>query len=182
MTNNDGRTRDMTVTGRDGLFHFGTLPPGSYELQIIKDGFALYSRPQVSLEMGRDLAQNATLELGSVNEMVEVMSSDRKAFKPSTPVLRVGANVQQANLITKVNPVYPPSAKAAHVEGAVLLKAVIGKAGVPLSLHVLNSDIDPDLAKAAVEAVSQWRYRPTLLNGDPVEVISNITVNFTLSQ
>ena len=81
-----------------------------------------------------------------------------------------------------VRPPYPTAAKAAGVQGAVLLEAVISKEGEPMSLRVMNTQIDPDLARAAVESVSQWRYQSTLLNGEPVEVITQITVNFTLSQ
>ena len=62
----------------------------------------------------------------------------------------------------------------------MILHAVIGMDGTPLSLRVMNREIDSDLARAAVEAVSQWRYRPTLLNGDPIEVETTIMVNFKL--
>jgi len=62
----------------------------------------------------------------------------------------------------------------------VLLHAIVSKDGRPLAMQVLNSQIDPDLARAAVEAVSQWRYQPTLLNGEPVEIDTVITVNFKL--
>ena len=64
----------------------------------------------------------------------------------------------------------------------MLLHAIVGKDGRPLSLQVLNGQIDPDLARAAVEAVSQWRYQTTLLNGEPVEIDTTIAVNFTLLQ
>jgi len=92
----------------------------------------------------------------------------------------VGGNVQAAKIITKVQPVYPDSAKSAGVQGTVVLHTVIGMDGKPLSLRVMNSQIDPDLARSAVEAVSQWRYTPTLLNGEPIEVDTTITVNYSL--
>ena len=98
--------------------------------------------------------------------------------KPSR--LRIGGNVEAAKIITKIQPVYPESAKSAGISGTVVLHAVIGMDGRPLALHVMSSQIDPDLARAAVEAVSQWRYQPTLLNGDPIEVDTTIMVNFTL--
>ena len=82
--------------------------------------------------------------------------------------------------MTKVQPVYPESAKAAGSQGTVVLHAVVGMDGKPLFLQVLNSQIEPELARAAVEAVSQWRYQPTLLNDEPVEVDTTITVHFTL--
>jgi TonB family protein len=74
----------------------------------------------------------------------------------------------------------PTAAKSANIEGSVILHAIIGMNGNPLSLGVVNTQIDPELARAAVEAVSKWRYSPTLLNGDPMEVDTAITVNFKL--
>jgi periplasmic protein TonB len=62
----------------------------------------------------------------------------------------------------------------------VILHAIIGMKGDPLSLRVVNTQVDPELARAAVEAVSKWRYSPTLLNGDPIEVDTTVTVNFKL--
>jgi TonB family protein len=96
--------------------------------------------------------------------------------------VRVGGNVAAANLITKVAPVYPADMKAQRLEGTVLLQAVISKEGVPQSLNVQNADVNRAFVDAAIDAVKQWRYRPTLLNGEPVEVITTITVNFTLAQ
>jgi len=78
--------------------------------------------------------------------------------------------VEAAKTITKVQPIYPEGARTAGIQGSVVLQAIVSKDGRPLQLQVLNSQIDPDLARAAAEAVSQWRYQPTLLNGDPVEV------------
>lgn len=94
--------------------------------------------------------------------------------------IKVGGNVQQANLIKKVQPVYPPEAKAAGVQGTVLLSVTIGKDGSILTISVVSGD--PMLVPVAIDAVKQWVYRPTLLNGNPVEVATEIQVNFTLSQ
>ena len=94
--------------------------------------------------------------------------------------VRIGGEVQGPKIIEKAQPVYPEKAKAAGIDGTVILHAIISKDGNPLSLRVMNNQIDPDLARAAVEAVSKWRYRPTLLNGEPVEVDTTIMVKFTL--
>jgi protein TonB len=88
--------------------------------------------------------------------------------------------VQQANLIRQVRPQYPPLAKAARVQGTVKFEAVIAKDGSIQNLKVVSGP--PLLVNAALEAVKQWQYKPTLLNGEPVEVITTIDVNFTLSQ
>jgi protein TonB len=92
----------------------------------------------------------------------------------------VGGNVQAANLIRKVVPVYPPLAKQARIQGTVRFQAIIGKDGTIQNLQLVSGH--PLLVSAAQQAVSQWVYRPTLLNGDPVEVVTTIDVNFTLSQ
>ena len=89
--------------------------------------------------------------------------------------------MQAFNLIRKVNPVYPPDAKAEGVEGAVLLRAIISKNGSLLSIVPVSSSVDQRLVSAAVAAVSQWQYQPTLLNGEPVEAITTITVSFRLN-
>lgn len=104
-----------------------------------------------------------------------------KAPEPA-PVkrIRVAARVAEANLIHDVAPQYPPDAGRARIEGTVVLMAVIGKDGNVQDVRV-ESGL-PMLAQAAVDAVKQWRYRPYLLNGKPVEVDSRITINFTLSR
>jgi len=94
--------------------------------------------------------------------------------------IRVGGNVQQANLIVKVTPAYPPDAKQARIQGVVKLLATINKDGTIQTLDVISGE--PVLASAAIDAVKQWVYKPTLLNGNAVEVITQIDVNFTLTQ
>jgi len=94
--------------------------------------------------------------------------------------IKIGGEVQSAKVVERVQPVYPDKARTAGIDGTVILHAVIGMDGKPLSLKVMNNQIDPDLARAAVEAVSKWRYQTTLLNGEPIEVDTTIKVNFTL--
>jgi TonB family protein len=92
--------------------------------------------------------------------------------------IRVGMNVQQANLISQVPPVYPPLARQAKIEGVVRMAATIDKEGRVAHLEIISGH--PLLVPAALDAVKQWVYRPTLLNGQPVEVQTTIDVNFTL--
>jgi protein TonB len=94
--------------------------------------------------------------------------------------MRVGGGVQMAKLVKKVIPEYPPLAKTARISGVVHLLGVIAKDGTIQNLQLIGGH--PLLARAALEAVRQWVYRPTLLNGQPVEVIAPIDVNFTLGQ
>jgi protein TonB len=100
---------------------------------------------------------------------------------PPAPVAhppRVSA-MMQGYLVHRAEPIYPALAKAARIQGAVRLKAIISKQGTIENLQVLAGH--PMLATAAVDAVRQWRYRPYVLNGEPVEVETEITVNFVLS-
>jgi protein TonB len=99
---------------------------------------------------------------------------------PTPKRMRIASRVAEANLIHDVPPAYPPEAGRARIEGTVVLLAVIGKDGTVEDVRVEKGL--PMLAQAAIEAVKQWRYRPYLLNGEPVEVDSQITVNFTLSK
>jgi protein TonB len=104
------------------------------------------------------------------------------ALAKTSPVpqrVRIATRVAEANLIHDVAPTYPPEAGRARIEGTVVLQAVIGKDGSVQDVQV-ESGL-PILAQAAIDAVKQWRYRPYLLNGEPVEVDSRITINFTLS-
>src|SRR5579884_3607074 len=101
--------------------------------------------------------------------------------KVATPQrVRVSQGVTQGMVLHKVNPVYPALARAARVQGSVVLAAIIGKDGTIQNLHVISSS-SPLLIQAALDAVKQWRYRPYILNGEPVEVDTQVTVNFTLS-
>ena len=101
-------------------------------------------------------------------------SGDAKAPRS----IRVGGNVMLANLIHQVVPVYPEAAKSAHITGTVLLHAVIGKDGTVQDLRYVSGP--PLLMKSAMDAVRQWRYKPVLLNGNPVEVDTTVSVIFTL--
>jgi len=100
--------------------------------------------------------------------------------KKTVQRIRVGGQVQQANLIRQPKPIYPPLAKQARIQGVVRFEAIIGKDGTIQNLRLVSGH--PLLVPAAQEAVKQWLYKPTLLNGEPVEVATVIDVNFTLSQ
>ena len=87
--------------------------------------------------------------------------------------------MEESRLIRKVQPEYPPMARQIRLQGAVEFTAVIGKSGAIENLQLLHGH--PLLVQAAEQAILQWRYKPTLLNGEPVEVVTNIVVNFTLT-
>jgi protein TonB len=100
------------------------------------------------------------------------------ASAPPPEMLRVSQGVTQGMLLKRVQPVYPHSALQMRIGGSVQLQAVIGKTGAISSVKVTSGD--PILAKAAIEAVKQWKYKPYLLDGDAVEIQTQITVNFKL--
>lgn len=93
---------------------------------------------------------------------------------------RVGGNVQDAMVISRKIPDYPAMARSMRVEGKVVFQAVIGTAGTIQQLQLVSGH--PLLVQASMDAVRQWRYRPTMLNGDPIEVDTVISVSFTLSR
>ena len=135
-----------------------------------------------STDLGMIGVPYATGDPGRANGVIKSIADAIQPFvpKPAAPVAhqpRVSA-MMEGYLVHKVAPVYPPLARAARIQGAVELQAVISKEGRIERLQVLHGH--PMLVKAAVEAVQQWRYRPYILNGEPVEVETHVTVNFSL--
>jgi protein TonB len=97
---------------------------------------------------------------------------------PPTAPVRVGGNIKPPTKTRDVRPVYPPIAQSARVQGVVIIEATIGADGRVKEAKVLRGQ--PLLDQAALDAVKQWTFTPTLLNGVPVPVIMTVTVNFTL--
>ena len=93
--------------------------------------------------------------------------------------IRVSQGVTEGNLLRKVQPTYPPLAKTARIQGSVILNALISKAGNIENLRVMSGH--PMLVQSALDAVRQWKYKPYILNGEPVEVDTTVTVNYNLS-
>jgi protein TonB len=102
--------------------------------------------------------------------------SSASAPKPSLATPKISQGVLQGLLIKRVQPKYPPAALAVRAQGAVQIEATITKEGNVVSPKVLSGD--PVLARAAVDAVKQWRYKPYYLDGEPVEIQTQITINF----
>jgi TonB family protein len=170
-----------------------TLPEGLNSVKQIDlrvpDALKQKLQSRISLHDGDQITQAALNDLvAAVREVDEHLNVGVDKSGVITVMLdngpperiRVGGNVQQANLIQKVQPVYPLQAKQDHVQGKVQFSVLIGKDG-----HVQNIELisgEPVLAYAAKDAVAQWVYKPTLLNGQPVEVLTQVDVNFTLAQ
>lgn len=166
-----------------------SLPSGRYKLEYATPGFALQT-VETEIEAGKPVRIDAVLDLGQTTER-EIVNGGVSGGIPggvpggvtggvsSTPTrIRVGGSVQALRLVARIPPVYPPELEQRGVEGVVVIRAVISRDGVPLNPHVLNTEIDPRFAQAALDSVAQWRYQPALLNGQPVEIATTITVEF----
>jgi TonB family protein len=141
----------------------------------LPSGFDIRIRPQAFTGITGGLSPQASGALPSLPA-----PPPPTVFDPRPAAIRVGGNVQQANLITQIRPVYPSDAKAARVQGQVRFEALIGADGYVQNLKVISGP--PLLVSSALEAVKQWVYKPTLLNGQPVAVVTIVDVNYTLSQ
>jgi TonB family protein len=183
LISRDQKARIESRSSADGTFKFVAIPPGGYRLEITRPGFAITKSADLDLEPSGDLHQDITMELGEVLEEFVVHGQkppeSPSTTRPAPQRIRVGGNVQAAHLITQVKPDYPEALQKQGIEGTVILRAVIGISGQVLSLSPFSDPV-PALTKAAMDAVRQWKYTPTLLNGEPVEVVTTITVAFRL--
>jgi len=181
----DARATLATTSSLDGSFAFNNTPAGSYSIEVRAGGFAVSRMDNLIVVNGGTLQADAKLVVGAVGEKIEVVPPGTPprqavAVKPAVPI-RVGGNVQAAKLIQQVNPIYPAGMQAQGVEGTVVLAAVVSKEGAPLSLKVQKS-AGSAFDEAALNAVEKSRYQPTLLNGEPIEVLTTITVDFKLQR
>ena len=164
-----------TTTDHEGKFTIGPLAGGApWQLIVRSPGFAQHIR-----RVDQDHFE-IMLEVGQIQEnlVVRAKGTAAAAFAERQRV-RVGGNMVPAKLVSKVDPEYPEDARARGIHGEVVLRAVISTQGAVLSPTAISTP-DPQLAEAAIKAVRQWRYQPSLLNGEPVETVTTITVNFEL--
>ena len=137
------------------------------------------------MKPNRDARLGVILQIGVAVQSVDVVAKGHRK-NPTAPQkpprrIHVGGDMQAANLLTQTKPLYPEDAPDQGIEGTVLLNAVISMEGDVLSAEVTNNP-DPRLAKAALDAVKLWHYRPALLNREPIEVVTTITVRFRLEE
>lgn len=183
-----GNRKEVTRSGADGDFSFSVLPEGTYTVEVRRPGFAAFTKDGVGVKANVANRFNAVLQLGKVAETLTVVGrKPAVAATPASPTrtpsrIRIGGAVQATKVLNMVKPVYPEALQQTGVEGTVLMRGVISTEGKLLSLESMNSLVHPDLVKAATDAVSQWQYQPSLLNGVPVEIVTTITVNFKLGE
>jgi TonB family protein len=172
-----------TFSDAAGHFEFPAVAPGDYTIEAAVAGF----RPlhyTVSLQRDRDWHQSISLQVGEVKETISVQASriaSRQSPITAPAPIRVGGKIKPPTRINDVQPIYPASMREAGIEGVVPMEAVIARDGSVQSLRVLSAQVHPDLAMAAMDAVRQWRFEPTLLNGRPVEVMMTVSIKFTLA-
>jgi TonB family protein len=172
--------KQTTSTSETGNYRFESVAPGNYALEILAPGFAYSRRGGITLDPRTARTENFILRVGEVQETLEVSAPGTP--KPAGPQrIRVGGSMQATKLLKMPRVQYPEKAKAEGREGSVMLRAVIAKDGSVKELMSM-SDADPELASAAIDGVRGWQYQPTLLNGEPVEVITVVQVNFRLTQ
>ncbi|MGO9269689.1 MAG: TonB family protein [Terriglobia bacterium] len=187
LINRDSWAKQEGSTDATGNFAFKDLPAGRYSLEVTSSGMGRASRLFELKTAGPAPFIPFVLEPGILTESVVVTAkaphgvSTNGAAAVGPRRIRVGGNVEAARLIDNPPPEYPESARAAGIQGVVLIEAVISIKGEPMGLKVLSSPSD-DLSKAATDAVSRWRFRSTLVNGDPVEVLTTIAVAFRLAE
>src|SRR5262245_12333579 len=142
----------------------------------VPDGIA----PEPSVEPVNDVLANDTgvIAFGDSSVIADATPPPPAPPPAQKPVVRVGGSIKPPQKVVDVAPIYPPLARAAHADGLVILEAVIAEDGSVRDVRVLRSK--PLLDAAAVEAVRQWRFTPTLLNGEPVPIVMTITVAFQL--
>ena len=172
------------VSDASGRFEFPSIQPGRYVLAASLPGFRAL-RHEFELRSSRDWDRAITLQVGTLQESVTV-SASRVTAPPPQPQgarpVRVGGNIRVPRKVLDVRPTYPAAMRAAGREGVVPLEALIGVDGTVASVRVLSAQVHPDFAIAAVDAVRQWRFTPTLLNGVAVEVVMTVSVTFGLSE
>jgi len=189
VRNQSGASVGSAVSNAAGLYQVASIPPGRYNLEYLKPGFAR-RRMEAEIEAARPLRIDAKLELGQISASITVTGPRPAAPAPSAAQpaagpgpISVGGRVEIARLLRNPQPVYPPELQQQGVEATVLIQAVISRDGVPLEPRVLNTDaVDPRFAQSALDAVSRWRYQPATLNEHPVSTLTTIEVNFQLGK
>jgi len=142
---------------------------------IVKSSTGAAKKTQQSDEAAPALP--STVASGNDTSLNGLISSTASSVaRPSLATVKVSQGVSQGLVIKRVQPKYPPAALATHASGEVQIEATVSKDGTVTNVKVLKGD--PMLAHAAVEAVRQWRYKPYYLDGEPVEIQTQITVNF----
>jgi len=176
------KARQEATTDASGRFEFTPIAAGAFLLEAKLAGFRSLSQ-ELKLANQEDWYRVITLQVGTLQETVTVRESRIGVSNPqagSPNPVRVGGNIRPPTKVKDVRPTYPTSMREAGLGGVVPLEATIGTNGAVTSVRVVSAQVHPDLALAAADAVRQWQFSPTLLNGRPVEVVMTVSVRFDL--
>ena len=183
---NEQGVKWTTPTDGTGRFEFAPVGAGKYVLEASLPGLHPFKQ-EIALERERDWKKTITMQLGELQETIQV-TARRPRTPAATPApagpagpVRVGGNIKQPTKVKDVRPVYPEALQAAGLEGAVKLDVLIDVDGNVASVRPMNSIVHPAFAQAAADAVKQWKFTPTLLNGRPVEVAMTASISFSLT-
>ncbi|HEY3439218.1 MAG TPA: TonB family protein [Paludibaculum sp.] len=178
ITNAETKLSRTLASGEDGSFSAVGIAPGAYQLTFEAKGFQA-AREHTSLKAGETAKLTPVLQVGRIRETMTVTAKGTPAY--SGPVkVRVGGNVEPPKLLREVRAPYPESVKARGITGTVIVQGVLLMDGTLSSLRVIQSP-DPELSASTLEAVSKARYTPAKLNGQPIEVVTVIEINFNLA-
>lgn len=174
----------VVVSNASGRFEFPPLPAGKYVLEIKLPGFHTLHQ-EFELREPRDWQRAVTLQVGELMETISVRATrvsppNQQPASDGPQRVRVGGNIKAPLKVKDVRPTYPATMRAAGLTGVVPIEAIIGRDGIVSTVRVLSAQIHPDFAVAAVDAVRQWRFTPTLLNGEAVEVVMTVSIRFDL--
>ncbi len=170
------------TTDASGRFEFPPVSAGQFVLEAKIPGFRSLSQ-ELRLRNEEDWQRAVTLQVGTLQETITIRESrigGAGASAAAANPVRVGGNIKPPLKLKDVRPVYPASMREAGLSGVVPIEAIIGVDGSVASVRVVSAQVHPALAQAAVDAVRQWQFSPTLLNGRPVEVVMNVSVRFDL--
>lgn len=192
VTHIQSRAKHEVRSNEAGYFEFVGLPAGEYLFESQFPGFAPL-QDTLMLSARQTMQRNVALQLGSVEETITVRHSASGAESPRKAPRRgpaaakpcsaspIGGRIQPPLKLDDVKPEYPVNLRDASVEGQVLMEGRIGTDGFIRELRVVEA-MQPDLADAAVAAVTRWRFAPTRLNCNPVETNIQVRVNFTVER
>lgn len=173
-----------TTTEGSGRAVFDDVSAGDYTISATLAGFKTLTTP-ITIGGDRDRLRSITLQVGELTETVTVRERrpPAGAAPPARGVvepLRIGGNIKAPKKLRHVSPEYPAAMRDAGLEGTVPMEALIGRDGTVATVRVLSADVHPEFARAAEDAVRQWVFSATLLNGEAVDVRMAVQVRFSL--